>query len=67
MKQRIEAQAEHDNIIGRNLVIDERSFVVESVDYTSGDVSMRDVTFENNVGFPINRVEKIDVVERILT
>ncbi|MDO5396887.1 MAG: hypothetical protein Q4G33_03060 [bacterium] len=67
VKQRIEAQAEYDNIIGRNLVIDERSFVVESVDYTSGDVSMRDVTFENNVGFPINRVEKIDVVERILT
>lgn len=58
---------EHDNIIGRNLVIDGHQFIIESVDYTSGDVSMRDVTFENNVGFPINRVEKIGMVEHILT
>lgn len=57
---------EYDNIIGRNLVINDHQFIIESVDYTSGDVSMRDVTFENNVGFPINRVEKIGMVERIL-
>ncbi len=32
--------------------------MIESVGEISGDVSMRDVTFQNNVGFPINRLEK---------
>ena len=42
-------------------MIDDRRFVIESVGKISGDVSMRDVTFEDSVGFPINRVEKIDL------
>ena len=47
-------------------MIDDRRFVIESVGKISGDVSMRDVTFEDSVGFPINRVEKIDYVRSLL-
>ena len=41
-------------------------YVIESVGKISGDVSMRDVTFQNSTGFPINRVEKIGYVRRLL-
>ena len=59
-------QINDDDIIGKEVVIDDRRFVIESVGKISGDVSMRDVTFEDSVGFPINRVEKIDYVRSLL-
>ncbi|MDY3031313.1 MAG: hypothetical protein SOS24_06085, partial [Clostridia bacterium] len=59
-------KAESDNIIGKELTIDDRKFIVERVGEISGDVTLRDITFENSVGFPISRVEKIDTVRRIL-
>ena len=55
-----------ENLIGRRLVMDGRTFEVESVSDFSGDVSLRDVTFENDVGFPITRVEKIGTVRQLL-
>lgn len=78
VKQLIEEQAAIDkteyeerssrdtDIIGKELTIDDRKFVVERVGEISGGVTLRDVTFENSVGFPISRVEKIDTVRRIL-
>ncbi len=59
-------QTNDDDIIGKEVVIDDRRFVIESVGKISGDVSMQDVTFEDSVGFPINRVEKIDYVRSLL-
>ena len=47
-------------------MIDNRRYRIESVGEISGDVSMRDITFQNRVGFPINRVEKISYIRRIL-
>ena len=47
------------DVIGKEITIDNRRYLIESVDKISGDVSMRDITFQNNAGFPINRVEKI--------
>ena len=29
-------------------------------------MSLRDITFQNNVGFPINRVEKIGYIQKLL-
>ena len=57
---------DNDDIIGKEVIIDDRRFIVEKVGKISGDVSMRDVTFEDTVGFPINRVEKIDYVRSLL-
>ena len=59
-------QPDSNDIIGKEVIIDDRRFIVEKVGKISGDVSMRDVTFEDTVGFPINRVEKIDYVRSLL-
>ena len=47
-------------------MIDNRRYRIESVGEIIGDVSMRDITFQNHVGFPINRVEKISYIRRLL-
>ena len=64
----VEPTPEQDNsdLIGREITIDNRRYVIESVGKISGEVSMRDITFQNNAGFPINRVEKIGYVRRLL-
>ena len=53
------AMEQTDDLIGKEITLDNRRYVIESVGKISGDVSMRDITFQNDVGFPINRVEKI--------
>ena len=55
-----------DDLIGKEMTIDNRRYLIESVSEISGDVSMRDITFQNNVGFPINRVEKLSRVREWL-
>lgn len=60
------AKQENADLIGRKITIDNRSYLIESVSEIGGDVSLRDITFQNNVGFPINRVEKIGYIHRLL-
>ena len=57
---------DNSDLIGKELMIDNRRYLIESVGKISGDVSMRDITFQNNVGFPINRVEKVGYVRMLL-
>ena len=57
---------DNSKLIGTELTIDNRRYLIESIGEISGDVSMRDITFQNSVGFPINRVEKIGYVRRLL-
>ena len=52
----------NEDIIGKELMIDNLKFVIESVGKISGDVSMRDVTSD----FPISRVEKLEYVRNLL-
>ena len=59
-------QPDNDDIIGKEVVIDDRRFVIEKVEKISGDVSMRDITFDDTVGIPINRIENIDFVRSLL-
>lgn len=47
------------DLIGKEITVDNRKYVIERVGSISGDVSLRDITFQNNVGFPISRVEKL--------
>ena len=60
-------QPDNDDIIGKEVVIDDRRFIIENVKKISGDVTMRDITFEDTVGIPINRIENIDFVRSLLT
>ena len=61
-----EQKQDNSDLIGKEITIDNRRYLIESIGEVSGDVSMRDITFQNNVGFPINRVEKIGYIRRLL-
>ena len=67
-KQGLDPVPTQDNadLIGKEITIDNRKYVVESVGRISGDVSLRDITFQNSTGFPINRVEKIGYIQSLL-
>lgn len=58
---------DNSDLIGKEILIDNRRYVIESISEISGDVSMRDMTFANAVGFPINRVEKVGYVRSLLS
>ena len=58
---------DNSDLIGKEILIDNRRYVIESISEISGDVSMRDMTFANTVGFPINRVEKIGYIRSLLS
>lgn len=62
----IEMEQSADDLIGRKIIIDNRKYLIENIGKISGDVSLRDITFQNNVGFPINRVEKIGYIQKLL-
>lgn len=62
----IEIEQSTDDLIGREIAIDNRKYLIENIGKISGDVSLRDITFQNNVGFPINRVEKISYIQKLL-
>lgn len=57
---------DNQELIGKEVVIDNRRYVIEHISEISGDVSMRDVTFQNQAGIPINRVEKIGYIRSLL-
>ncbi|WP_418848767.1 LPD25 domain-containing protein [Ruminococcus sp.] len=62
----IEIEQSTDDLIGREIAIDNRKYLIENIGKIGGDVSLRDITFQNNVGFPINRVEKIGYIQKLL-
>ena len=56
-----------ENLIGTEVTIDDRKFVVDSVNTDFNKVSLKDITFQNSTGFPIFRSESIDFVKGIIT
>lgn len=52
--------------MGKEVTLDGHRFMVERVSDLSDDVTLRDLTFEGNVGFPISRIEKVTRVRRLL-
>lgn len=60
-----EAVADNSDLIGQKLTLDEHKFIVESVG-GNGELSMRDITFEDTNGFPIFRSEKVGFVRRAI-
>ena len=62
----IEIEQSTDDLIGREIAIDNRKYLIENIGKIGGDVSLRDITFQNNVGFLINRVEKIGYIQKLL-
>ena len=56
----------YEELVGKEVTLDGHRFIVERVSDLSDDVTLRDLTFEGNVGFPISRIEKIGRVRRLL-
>ena len=50
------------DLVGKTYEIDGREFIVDSINEEADMVSLRDVTFQNGVGFPIFRTEHIDFI-----
>ena len=58
------ATADRD-LNGKEVTLEGRRFLVEKVD-ENGRASLRDLTFEGAAGFPIERVEHISVIRRLM-
>lgn len=52
--------------IGVELILEERKFAVDSVDADTGNVSLKDITFQEGTGFPIFRRESLQFVYDLL-
>ena len=65
-----ETPAEHlakeELTVGTELSINDRRFSIDEINVEAGTVSLRDITFQQGVGFPIFRSETIDFVRRAL-
>ncbi len=59
-----ERELDYSDIVGDEIVIDGSHFIIEEVN--GGYVSMRDVTFAENAGFPIFRRERIEDIFPLL-
>ena len=55
-----------ENLVGTELTIDDRKFIVDSINTDFNSASLRDITFQNSTGFPIFRSESIDFVKSII-
>ena len=60
-----ETAAADRDLIGKEVTLEGRRFRVEKID-EDGRASLRDLTFEGAVGFPIERVEHISVIRRLM-
>ncbi len=54
----------NDDFVGKELKIDDRKFIVDSVNQNK--VSLKDITFQSGTGFPVFRSESIDFVKAVL-
>ena len=61
-----QAAAKEPIPIGAELMLDDRKFVIESVEEKWGEVFLRDITFTENVGYPIFCSEKIAFIREQL-
>ena len=66
VQTKVEEPAAYADLVGKEVTLDGHRFIVERVSDLSDDVTLRDLTFEGNVGFPISRIEKIGRVRRLL-
>ena len=54
----IEMEKSADDLIGREIIIDNRKYLIENIGKISGDVSLRDITFQAEIYQPDNDEQK---------
>lgn len=57
---------DYSQYIGREIEVDDRRFVVEHINDVFDKVELRDITFQNNTGFPIFRSESLEWLKRVM-
>lgn len=55
-----------NNLIGKEITVDNRNFIIENINDIMGTVSLRDVTFQNGAGFPVFREERLDWLKLVI-
>ncbi len=58
--------AEKEIAVGVEFAIEDRRYIIDAINEEAGTVSLRDITFKQNTGFPIFRRESIEYVRSIL-
>jgi hypothetical protein len=58
--------AEKEIAVGVEFAIENRRYVIDAINEEAGMVSLRDITFQQNTGFPIFRRESIEYVRGVL-
>ncbi|SHJ26275.1 DEAD/DEAH box helicase family protein [Lutispora thermophila] len=58
--------AEKEIVAGMELSIEDRRYVIDSINIEAETVSLRDITFQSSTGFPIFRSESIEFVLGVL-
>jgi N12 class adenine-specific DNA methylase/adenine-specific DNA methylase len=53
-----------ESLVGKRYEIDGRQFIVDNVDEDAEEIKLRDITFQNSVGFPIFRSEPLDFIRQ---
>ncbi|MBQ7959705.1 MAG: DEAD/DEAH box helicase family protein [Clostridia bacterium] len=53
-------------LVGKEITIDDRRFIVDSVNREFDTVSLKDITFQEGTGFPIFRRENVEFVKAAL-
>ena len=53
-----------ESLIGKRYEINGRQFIVDSLDEDNEEIKLRDITFQNSVGFPIFRSEPLDLIRQ---
>ena len=48
---------------GMSVSLDDRKYSVEKLDAATNKVELKDITFDRGIGFPINRIEKLNIFE----
>lgn len=67
--ERAKAEEKSDDLsqyVGMELKVDDRKFVIDSINTDFDSVSLKDITFQNGTGFPIFRRESIEWLKYVL-
>ena len=61
-----EKEITEEIVIGMELSIEDRKYVIDNINYERGTVSLQDTTFQASTGFPIFRSESLEFIRNIL-
>lgn len=65
-QETVEEVEDYSQYIGREIEVDDRRFIVERINDIFNTVELKDITFQNDTGFPIFRSESLEWLKRVM-